>query len=229
MASGKLASGEVEPHMRIYPYDDYQDYVNAQTHFNKLKIDWVYVTRATVRAIAKDKKEASSIICHGTRSGAEQKYFKECFPDAYVIGTEISETASEFPMTVQHDFTKPEEDWVGQFDIVYSNSFDHSIKPLDTLETWRDQLTTNGRLYLEYAEKRSVCKRADPLMATEVEVRKLIAKAGLQTVKEFRSGKNDGLVFVCSDPNKKRLPYGLVLIDPEHGNTGTEENDARKK
>jgi hypothetical protein len=182
--------------MKIYKYKDYNEYVEAQTITNKKKINWVYVKKETVKKISEDKKTAENIICHGTRNGAEQKYFLELFPDAYIIGTEISDTASDFPMTIQHDFTIQKKEWVGKFDIVYSNSFDHSIDPEKTIKTWTEQLSDNGKLYLEYSELFSVCEYGDPLEATAAEVQGLIKKY-LTIEKIIPDTGQGGSVFVC--------------------------------
>ena len=123
--------------------------------------------------------------------------FLEKFPTSCVIGTEISDTATKYPMTVQHDFSKPKEEWIGKFDIVYSNAFDHSICPEETIKVWGDQLNEHGRIYLEYAETRSVCIPADPLEATLKEVENMIASCGFNIEKRIsRDVKHRGTVLV---------------------------------
>lgn len=184
--------------MKVYNYKNYEEYVQAQTETNKAKLMWVYTNKEVVRQIVKDKPFAANVLCHGTRCGAEQRYFKELLPEAEIIGTEISETAEQFEMTVKHDFTEPKEEWIGKFDIVYSNSFDHTIDPQKTITTWRDQLNNEGRLYLEYAEAQSIGNWADPLDATENEIRELISNNGLKILREIKSGvKHGGTLFVC--------------------------------
>lgn len=182
--------------MKIYQYKDYDEYVEWQTKTNKSKLGWVYVTKQSVDRICEDKKTASYIICHGTRNGKEMEFFKENFPSAFIIGTEISETAVQFPNTVQHDFTQPKDEWIGKADIVYSNSFDHSIDPKKTLDTWRDQLNTTGTLYIEYNESQSICDPHDPLYAKLFEVEKMINEANLKIVKSFK-GSQGSDVLIC--------------------------------
>lgn len=184
--------------MKVYEYEDYDEYVKWQTLTNKEKLSWVYVREDIIKAIAKNKGPADNVLCHGTRSGAEQKYFKRCYPDAYIVGTEISDTAEDYPMTVQHDFTHPKTEWIGKFDIVYSNSFDHTIDPVKTLETWRNQLAPEGRLYLEYAEQQSTGDKRDPLDATAKEVEELLLDSGLVIIGNITEGvKHAGVVFIC--------------------------------
>lgn len=184
--------------MRVYEYKDYDDYVAAQTETNKAKVDWVYVVRRIIKRICEYKTMPGFIICHGTRSGAEQAYFKEIYEHAYVIGTEISETAVGIKDTVHHDFTIPKKEWIGKADIVYSNSFDHTIDPVKTMATWRDQLNPNGRLFIEYAEEQSRGHYEDPLEATNREINDLIKSSGM-IVEDiwYNSLKHGGIMFVA--------------------------------
>ena len=183
--------------MKIYNYQNYNHYVESQERTNKQKLNWVYVNKKTIENIAIDKKEANNILCHGTRNGAEQQYFQNLFPNAYIIGTEISSTAHMFPMTIQHDFTKEKKEWIGKFDIVYSNSFDHSIDPFETIRVWANQLNDGGKLYLEYSESQSIGNDADPLDATANEIQSLI-KERLEIVGKITDEvRNKGVIFIC--------------------------------
>lgn len=187
--------------MKVFKYKNYEHYKESQTKMNKIKLDWVYARETVIAQISKNKKSAKNIICHGTRNGAEQKFFQKFFPEAYIIGTEISDTANNFPMTIQHDFTLEKSEWIEKFDIVYSNAFDHSIDPEQTLITWKNQLVPTGRLYLEYAEAQSTCNEADPLDATKREVYELLCKH-VNVIGEITdSVKHAGVVFVCELKN----------------------------
>ena len=159
--------------MKIYKYKNYAQYVEEQTKANKIKLGWTYVKRPVIDSICsnysslrtedgvvKSNEDPSFIICHGTRKGTEQKLFKINYPNAEIIGTEISDTATLFRMTIQHDFTIPIEEWIGKADIVYSNSFDHTIDPV---EVW-DMIIENGleietKLKGMHGGKILVCKR----------------------------------------------------------------------
>ena len=184
--------------MRVYEYKDYDDYVEAQTKTNKAKLGWRYVHKETIARICGHKTMAGFIICHGTRKGSEQEFFKEHYPHAWVIGTEISETAVKFKLTVQHDFTKPKKEWLGQADIIYSNSFDHTIDPEKTMATWKDQLNPNGRLFIEYSERQSRGHYEDPLEATNAEMADLIKRTGMEIEDIWEDGMaHGGIMFVC--------------------------------
>jgi len=185
--------------MNIYEYKNYQHYLDAQNRTTKTKNNWVYANRETVKNISLYKGlGVKNILCHGTRAAGEQKYFSEIYPNAYIIGSEICDTAENYPMTVRWDFNKEKEEWIGKFDIVYTNSFDHSITPVETLNIWKNQLNKNGTLFLEYASKQSRCHEADPLDATDEEVRKMIIDNNMIIKDEIvENVKHSGRVFIC--------------------------------
>jgi SAM-dependent methyltransferase len=175
--------------MKIYKYENYDDYVNNQIEANHAKLKSVYVEKKTIKKIYRDKKEAARILCHGTRNAAEQKYFKKYFRKAEVIGTELSDTADQFPMTVRHDFNEVKEEWLGAFDIVYSNAIDHAFDPNNTIRIWAQQLAPSGRLYLEhgFGEKDNRARAWDPVEIDDSELRELFTKNGLRLVGTFES------------------------------------------
>lgn len=166
--------------MKIYEYKNYEDYVEAQTKANVEKIKNIWVKEATINQIFIYKPFAATILCHGTRNAAEQKYFKRLYPSAEILGTEISHTASNFEMTIQHDFHEVLESHVGKCDIVYSNSFDHSYDPEKSLKVWLDQLNETGSLFLELmtAPEDNKSKRSDPLQINKEEVVNLVRRLG---------------------------------------------------
>jgi len=178
--------------MKIYEYDDYDHYVAEQTKANKRKIHWLYVKKHTIKHISKLHPFAATILCHGTRNGGEMDYFEEFYPAAEILGTEISETATQFKRTVQWDFAHVKEEWIGKWDIVYSNSFDHSIDPMKTLDTWKNQLSENGKMFIEYSEAHSKASIHDPLEATHQEFKKMLSDSGLIQFSETIVGKREG-------------------------------------
>jgi len=107
-------------------------------------------------------------LCHGTRRGAEQVWFRKHLPDCEVIGTEISDTAEQFPHTIQWDFHDVKNEWVGAMDFIYSNSFDHTYDPEKCLDAWMSCIRPGGLCILEHSddhEMSSVCA-LDPFGAT---------------------------------------------------------------
>ncbi len=174
--------------MKQYLYPDYKAYVAAQVEANKRKLSNVWVRPETVAQVVRNAPvKVDAVMCHGTRNGAEQRLFAEHYPGAFVIGTEISDTATQFPNTVQHDFHEPKEEWIKRFDIVYSNSFDHAFDPLRALLAWRGQLAPGGRLFLEHGISEVVnCSTAsDPLELDAEDILRLLDEAGFDLVRTF--------------------------------------------
>lgn len=165
--------------MEQYSYQSYDEYVQEQTKGNKQKLRSHWVEERVIKWIAA-RYRATHILCHGTRSGAEQRWFQKYYPEATVLGTEISETATQFPMTVQWDFAHPRDEWIGQWDIIYSNSFDHSLNPTVTLQTWLAQIRAGGRLFVEISvsPREPSASAMDPLALTHDEFSKLVADTG---------------------------------------------------
>lgn len=173
--------------MKIYEYDNYDDYVEAQTDANVKKIDNVWVKKSTIAQIHKIQPFAGRILCHGTRNAAEQNFFKSFYPVAEILGTEISHTATKFPMTIQHDFHEDMNN--GTWDIIYSNSFDHAYDPEKALTTWKKQLTLGGSIYLEHMINDRT-RRWDPLVISADELYKLIDSLGMKVSGKFETANN---------------------------------------
>jgi hypothetical protein len=88
---------------------DYERYRNVQREGNLKKLDQTWVIEGNIKFLAKYlQTELGSIkfgICHGTRRGNEQKWFRAAL-QCDVIGTEISDSATQFAHTVQWDFQR---------------------------------------------------------------------------------------------------------------------------
>jgi len=172
--------------MKIYNYTDYNDYVNSQTEANVRKINNSYVDPISLSGLIghlyiEYSMRPNLIICHGTRRGLEQKYFIDTFSqlgiNPKVIGTEISHTATQYPNTIQWDFHNIKDEWIGNVDIIYSNSFDHSYKPIECLKTWMSCLTKDGICVIEYSEECDTKSgRSDPFAASIEEYKEFISK-----------------------------------------------------
>jgi SAM-dependent methyltransferase len=128
-------------------------YRSVQIKGNKRKLDRVFADQQTIDFISdylvKSGHTPTRGLCHGTRRGLEQKWFADRL-GADVIGTEISDTATQFPNTVQWDFHDRNEEWVGAFDFVYTNSHDHAYDPERAFGVWVEQLNPGGRLLIEH-------------------------------------------------------------------------------
>lgn len=185
--------------MKVYDYKSYDEYLTNQMAANKRKLGWTFKGRNRINWIKNYKKEAANIICHGTRSGIEQQDFKDLYSEAFIIGTEISDTATQFPMTVQHDFALVKEEWIGKFDIIYSNSFDHSFDPHVTIETWKDQLSSTGKMFLEWNiihNSKSII--TDPVSGTLEEFKDFLINHNI-TIEKVNGFGSSLYILVCTN------------------------------
>ena len=168
--------------MKVFEYPTYADYVAVQTDGNRRKINGVYVQRENVHFLGEyiKTKITSPVfgLCHGTRRGLEQKWFKEVLKDCIVLGTEISDTAVQFENTIQWDFHDTLASWIGQTDFIYSNSLDHSCKPKECLEAWLSCLKPDGLCILEWGSKNLRSTKLDPFSASMDELVSLAKQAG---------------------------------------------------
>lgn len=135
---------------------DYETYRKIQTEGNKRKLTSVFVLEDVIRGIADYAQSHGTVrrvICHGTRNAAEQGFFRKAIPDVDVLGTEISDTADQFPDTIQWDFHDLKDEWIGQFDILYSNSWDHSYDPKKLFKAWAQCVAPGGIMALEHTSR----------------------------------------------------------------------------
>ena len=138
---------------------DYERYRAVQRRGNLEKLQNVWVDQTNINFLAdyiKTKIGAVNFgICHGTRRGLEQKWFTEAL-GCKVIGTEISETATQFENTIQWDFHDVKPEWLSSVDFIYSNSFDHSFDPGKCLSAWMSCLKPGGICLLEHTNAHGV-------------------------------------------------------------------------
>lgn len=178
--------------MQQFQYRSYDEYVEAQTQGNIQKLHHRWVAQRVIKFISV-RYPAKTILCHGTRNAAEQKWFRKYYPDAeWIMGTEISHTATRFPMTIQWDFAEPRDEWKGACDIVYSNAFDHAYDPRKTLNTWLEQLTPAGRLMIEiskHPQEHNLVSPVDPLDIGHDELATLVAEVGGRIVRCVKTSR----------------------------------------
>lgn len=166
--------------IKQFAYVCYEEYVERQMHANRMKLDRVWAKRESIQAIANCLKQHVDPlyrgICHGTRRGMEQIWFREMLPGCDVIGTEISHTAALFLHTVQHDFHEIRSEWVGAFDFVYSNSLDHAYDPGRAVCAWMKSLRPGGLCVIEHSREHGpeYVNKNDPFGVTLDALRDLI-------------------------------------------------------
>lgn len=141
----------------LHEYSSYEEYKSTQVFHNKRKLNDVWADEGTLDlVIERVRKEYSDgrhlfALCHGTRNGFEQNYIASKL-DVDILGTDISDTASNFPRSIQWDFHDRNDNWVGKCDFIYTNSLDQSWNPQSALSTWLDQLQDGGMLFIEHTE-----------------------------------------------------------------------------
>lgn len=144
----------------LHEYKSYEEYRAVQIFHNKRKIKNVWADERTLDRVAelvlKNSKEGKLLgLCHGTRNGFEQSYLNSMSKGIEAKGTDISETALNFPNSVQWDFHDINAKWVGTFDFIYTNSLDQSWQPKKALEVWLDQIKKDGLVIIEHTESHS--------------------------------------------------------------------------
>jgi hypothetical protein len=160
---------------------DYERYRQVQTEGNKTKLDYVWVRQENVaflsEYIRKTVGQPRLGICHGTRRGKEQEWFRQ-YLGCEVIGTEISDTAEQFPHTIRWDFHEPRPEWLGAADFIYSNSLDHSYDPEKCVNVWMSCLREGGLCVIEHSSDDEGSSEIDPFGAGIVLMPYLILKWG---------------------------------------------------
>jgi hypothetical protein len=141
----------------LHEYASYEEYRQVQEFHNKRKLHDVWADEATLDLVinrVKDEFPRSKslfAICHGTRNGFEQNYIASKL-EVEIIGTDISETASQFPKSIHWDFHDRKNEWIDKCNFIYTNSLDQSWKPQQAVSTWLDQLQEGGLLFIEHTE-----------------------------------------------------------------------------
>lgn len=163
---------------------DYERYREIQIAGNKQKRDLVWVIQENVEFLSRHIRERLDReprfgICHGTRRGLEQQWFSENL-GCEVIGTEISDTATQYPRTIHWDFHDVKPEWLDAADFIYSNSFDHTYDPQKCLDAWVSCVRRGGLCIIEHSSDHSFsgASELDPFGADIVQMPYLIATWG---------------------------------------------------
>lgn len=160
---------------------DYDYYKKVQIEGNKRKIDRVWAQKENIeflaRYISQEIGQPQFGLCHGTRQGKEQLWFSE-YLHCQVLGTEISDAATQFPNTIQWDFHQVKPEWLGNVDFIYSNSLDHSYDPCACLKAWISCLKPNGICIIEHTSNHQKATELDPFGADISEMPFLIDQWG---------------------------------------------------
>lgn len=133
--------------MQLTKFASYAEYIATQTRVSSGKLGSLWMTEHDVEAVARVVERwvpaAKTGVCHGVRNGWEVHHLRARL-GFDVIGTEISDAATQFANVIQWDFHELKPEWVGYFDFVYSNSLDHSYDPSRCVESWMRSLRAGG-------------------------------------------------------------------------------------
>jgi len=184
--------------MKLYKHKDYDNYKAAQIDKNvrKLKNIWVKPKEISlvVGHINKYIPNAKFGICHGVRNAWEVKQFRKLL-NINVIGTDIAPSVSKFEHTLEWDFHEVKEEWVGNVDFIYSNSFDHSYDPGMCLDKWMSCLTKDGICYIHWMKTNETkIDAADCFAAYQKEYRKMFNKK-YKVIAELPSAGGTRVIF----------------------------------
>lgn len=194
--------------MRQHKFPDYETYVARQVAHNKCFWGHTWVKRERIVMIAaylQDELGAvKSGLCHGTRSGKEQQWFGEAL-GAEVLGTELSDNATEWPNQIQWDFHEVKPEWIGKMDFVYSNSIDHAFDPWKAIDAWMKCLRPGGLCCIEFSKQAHgdhTINALDCFGATIPEMRKALSdRYGLHHELVVNE---DHVVFVLKQKGKRK-------------------------
>ena len=147
---------------------DYEKYKQVQTAGNREKLGQIWALEENIAFLAdyltKRLGRVRFGLCHGTRQGKEQEWFKK-YLGCDVLGTEISDTAEQFPHTIRWDFHEVKPEWIGAADFVYSNSFDHAYDPERCLDAWMSCVREGGVCVIEHSNVDEFATELDPFGA----------------------------------------------------------------
>ena len=169
--------------MKLHTYKTYEEYVAVQIRGNKANADGQWCEEDEIKFLSEylmdNYDELKFGICHGSKQGNEQKWFKK-YTKSDMIGTDITDVAKKHPNTIQWDFHEVKSEWVSNVDFIYSNAFDHSYKPKECLKAWMSCVKKGGCCILEWStgHGEQASSRLDPFGASVEEYRDLIVECG---------------------------------------------------
>ncbi len=148
----------------LHDVGDYERYKKVQVVANKLKHENVFAKKENIIYLL-DRFHPESVLCHGIRNGAELDYFVSRPGVVRILGTDIAPV--RHPAAIQHDMHEP-LNTDGLFDMVYSNSWDHSYDPEKMFKVWGEQVPVGGHMVLEHTSLHcpSHSNERDPFGAT---------------------------------------------------------------
>lgn len=180
--------------METYKHKNYEWYVAVQrkltarkTHHGQTVMTWIDEEGLVEvnKMIHNYVTNIKAMVCHGCRNGVEVNVFQKLNPEAKVFGTDLYGEAYKYDRAYfrEMDFDTVPEEWIGYFDVVYSNSIDHSRNPINTLMAWKSELKDNGICFVNFHWGRGVsredCFHLDS-SRWEEEIKEIAEKIGMK-------------------------------------------------
>lgn len=139
--------------MQLLKFDNYDSYVHSQHQADRWKSKRVGFSPKEMESIVRRYRtlydsDPQSILCHGVRYGQELDEFRRLCPNAAVHGTDLFRRNRDD--ITEWDFHQPNDAWLGQYNIVYSNSLDHAYDPGLCIKVWLEQLQSRGLLCVQW-------------------------------------------------------------------------------
>ena len=182
--------------MKLWEYKDYEEYVQAQIDGiykhpsvkDNVNYEWVQKEEIPFiynKIIIPHFNKLGIIpkfgICHGAKLGKENMWFEKITGIDF-IGTDLVIKSNKEMKLINWDFNKENELWKNKFDILYSNAFDHSDNPSNTLEVWKKTMKDTSICILEYSQNDTQCTSTDPFAATIPEYLSLFNNCNLELI-----------------------------------------------
>ena len=185
--------------MKLYKHINYDHYIESQIIKNTKKLSHVWIQKdemdLLVEYIKQNCGDLSFGICHGVRNGWEvQELIKRL--DIKVTGTDIARSVLKYKNTIQWDFHDVKDEWINNVDFIYSNSFDHSYKPQECLNSWMSCIKKEGTCFIHWMQS-NVYKidAADCFAASLKEYRDMIEKK-YEVIDEIYKYKNRRIIVI---------------------------------
>jgi hypothetical protein len=188
--------------MIIYEHKDYDEYVRLQRRLTRKKTNtgrntfyWIDENGLSDvnKLLHSYVDDIKTMVCHGCRNGLEVNIFQTLNPNAKVFGTDLYGRAYRYDRTYfrEMDFDEVPPEWIGYFDVIYSNSIDHSRDPINTLLAWKSELKDGGICFVNFhwgiGVSREDCFHLDGINY-QAEVKEIAEKVGMKvlyTSKEY--------------------------------------------
>lgn len=150
----KLETKNYSNELKDKDYANYQIKRHAQKMNMKQPFEAYEIVAQCIKKSVPDIEHSKLLmICLGTRNNHERDCFSLLFPNFEVKSLDISPLSkADYIM----DFTNFSKDWENTYDIIYSNSIDHSFSATKTFDQWLKLIKTGGILVLSFSYNHSV-------------------------------------------------------------------------